>query len=513
MANQPCPTALICDCAPTPFRNFSSEAPDPADFFAFAYFFNDPPLNAPVVDFTNPIGIGGCYSVVSQNDANDCALRVAQNDAWDPWRQPQGGHVQEFGNTEQTCAFPCPNGAPDFIYTIAAGTVIAHSQAEADAIAASLCQYRGQLVIDCTNPVQRSIDLLGIDDPLDMADNNKVVVGDNNASTLAQIYEVGTVLSFSLPGSTSAFFQAASPDGTYATGDDVDGGFTDHGTTYDQTTYFDLGPGTGLKGLDVNDSGLFLLQNTTVVNHVGVVTLDPQPTFLGAGMSVSPRRGFNNKNQILIRTPGRIAPFVQAGYYLWEAGVATLINPPNWFGNNFSTNFGSINENGHAAFIFNPTVGSNPHIAFFNGVSTIDIGSFGFRMFIGDINDNDVIGGSGETAPGFFKAFVYRPVGGLQLLPEYAGIAPLQQGGATDVNNGGFIVANLGNGPTVACLYSPITGVTKKLIDYLPVGNTDWTSFETAIFINNLNQIVGKGTYLGTPNTPYILQLADSDVT
>lgn len=508
MANQPCPTALICDCAPTPFRNFSSEAPDPADFFAFAYFFNDPPLNAPIVDYTVPIGIGGCYSVVSQNDANDCALRVAQNDAWDPWRQPQGGHVQEFGNTEQTCAFPCPNGAPDFIYTIAAGTVIAHSQAEADAIAASLCQYRGQLVIDCTNPIHRSIDLLGIDDPLDMSDNAKVVVGDDSIA-LAQEYNNGVVSSFSLPGSVFAFFQAASPNGIFATGDDADA-INDHGVTYNQVSYFDLGPGTGLKGQDTNDSGLFLLQNTTIVNRVGVVISDPQPTFLGAAVAISPRRGFNNNNQILIRCFGRIGPFVQKGYYLWAAGVATLINPPNWFGNTVPTDFGAITELGHTAFQFVPTVGSNPHIAFFNGISTVDIGSFGFRMIFHDMNDNDVIVGGAETAPGFIKAFSYSPSNGLHLLPEYVGIPPLQAGGANDVNNGGFIVGIMG---TVAFLYSPITGVTKKLIDYLPAGNTDWTSFETAIFINNLNQIVGKGTYLGTPNTPYILQLADSDVT
>src|SRR5258706_6463647 len=49
-----------------------------------------------------------------------------------------------FGNAAQSCQVPCPTGFQPFVYTVPAGTVVARSQEQADALAASLCLTRAQ---------------------------------------------------------------------------------------------------------------------------------------------------------------------------------------------------------------------------------------------------------------------------------------------------------------------------------------------------------------------------------
>lgn len=150
MAIFPCDHATAnCDCADDQVsRNFSSERADPFLFFSLRFFGGQPPLNAPPEDYVTPNGVGYCFAV-TQQEADDCALRDVQERVWAPWRPPGNGI---YANTAQTCLIPCANGAPPSEYTVPAGTFLAHSQAEADALAASYCRDRGTPLQECLLP-------------------------------------------------------------------------------------------------------------------------------------------------------------------------------------------------------------------------------------------------------------------------------------------------------------------------------------------------------------------------
>lgn len=136
----PCDLHLDCDCADSQItRNYSSEAPDPFTYFSLRYYQGRPPLNADPRDYVTPSGPGICYSPVSPQAANDCALHNAQDPIWRTWPPPRF----QFGNAPQTCHVLCPAGSA-FSYTVPANTFFSNfSQAEADALAASRCQSRG----------------------------------------------------------------------------------------------------------------------------------------------------------------------------------------------------------------------------------------------------------------------------------------------------------------------------------------------------------------------------------
>lgn len=149
MAAFPCVSKVVCDCAEDQIsRNFSAEAPDPFTRFSLRFYEGRPPLNSPPDDYVTPVGVGACFAL-TQQEADDCALRDVQQRVWAPWRSPGNGI---FGNTAQTCLIPCANGAPAFEYTVPAGTFLAHSQAEADALAASYCRNRGTRIQECLLP-------------------------------------------------------------------------------------------------------------------------------------------------------------------------------------------------------------------------------------------------------------------------------------------------------------------------------------------------------------------------
>lgn len=149
MAAFPCVSKVVCECADDQIsRNFSAEAPDPFMRFSLRFFAGQPPLNAPPDDYVTTVGVGACFAL-TQQEADDCALRDVQERVWAPWRPPGNGI---FGNAAQTCLIPCANGAPDFEYTVPAGTFLAHSQAEADALAMSYCRNRGTRIQECLLP-------------------------------------------------------------------------------------------------------------------------------------------------------------------------------------------------------------------------------------------------------------------------------------------------------------------------------------------------------------------------
>jgi hypothetical protein len=126
-----------------PFVNLSSEAPDTDDFIYREYTPGFPPLGS----FFYAVGcVGFCFSSVSQEDANLCAMQQNALCTSGNWQVPNPGSPNPlapeyidrplFFNAQQMCSFTCPDGAV-FEYTVPAGVFFAFSQATANAYAYS----------------------------------------------------------------------------------------------------------------------------------------------------------------------------------------------------------------------------------------------------------------------------------------------------------------------------------------------------------------------------------------
>jgi hypothetical protein len=167
--NVPCQLVLkeCLPCNDDPIANISAEAPDIDVFIAFRDFRGNPPLGVTYAQ----LGCKTiCFSQTSQQEADDCAQRQAEECVWKTWKPPitpplppgpnnTGGKgtppntpggvppnnprfpIRRFLNAAQTCDQPCPDGTP-FTGTVAAGTIIALSQALADEEAHSLACKR-----------------------------------------------------------------------------------------------------------------------------------------------------------------------------------------------------------------------------------------------------------------------------------------------------------------------------------------------------------------------------------
>lgn len=158
MATNHCPSPVLhCPCENNPFGNLSAEKPDPASFFSFQFVRTAVPLGALNSWWGTTVAVDSCDSVISQQDANDCALRRGTNDILSTETDPSGNPIPIFGNAPQSCQLDCGTGFQPFVYTVPAGTVIARSQAEADAIAASYCFQRAQQARVCV-PVVNPVD-------------------------------------------------------------------------------------------------------------------------------------------------------------------------------------------------------------------------------------------------------------------------------------------------------------------------------------------------------------------
>lgn len=495
--NNPCDRALHCDCAPTPFRNFSAEAPDPADFFAMSFFMGSPPLNAPPAYWTIPgSALGTCESIVSLQDAQDCANRHAESKVLDTWVD-HGVPVRQFGNVEQNCQLPCDVGDP-FTYTIAAGTVIATSQAEADTLAASICLYRANLAKVCS--AVPTIEAIGLDNAYDMAVNAKVVVG-NLTGQAAYYKNGGAHLVTLIPGtviSGNAF--AVDATGNLMTGDMQVGG-DDHGFWYKQSTdeIRDLPTLLGFysNGEDITSDGYVFTPGNGVYNpntnsYIATATV-PTPK-----LPITPKIMVNGVHTWLA------ANGISRKFFRCSPAVATDITPAGSPFGSFNNVPIAINELGHVAGQYETGFGA--FRTFYNpggGVgASVDIGNFGgFVTGYAMAPGVDYIVGQADNGGGFYTAFIWNPVDGIELLPSFSDITPGATAQATDVNDAGWVVGVMDNQGFV---YHD--GQIFKLLELLPLG-TGWTSIDSALFINNLKQVVGQGTYLGIPGTLYIMQL------
>lgn len=169
MANRPCTKAIKCPGpapgleADYPVINYSAEYTDGPEFVGW-----EPPIWNPY-DPGQPgwwaseacDGLYRCVSFLSQQDADDCAKRLADlcaetppplvsdpclrdpDSCVDDGNGPPEGPVNplKFYNSAQSGAFICPDGTL-FTYTVAAGTIVSSSQELADQLAAALAQAR-----------------------------------------------------------------------------------------------------------------------------------------------------------------------------------------------------------------------------------------------------------------------------------------------------------------------------------------------------------------------------------
>lgn len=168
----PCSLALreCLPCDDSPIRNLTAEAPDVDVFIGFRDFKWNPFLG----DTYFQLGCKAiCFSEVSQEEANLCALRDAEECVWHGGEPPvsppvppgpnnTGGKgsgpnlppqnprnsIRRFRNTVQTCDATCPDGSP-FTESVPAGTITELSQALANEKAYSLACKLAQRNLFC----------------------------------------------------------------------------------------------------------------------------------------------------------------------------------------------------------------------------------------------------------------------------------------------------------------------------------------------------------------------------
>src|SRR5881394_875879 len=147
--NQCCPNKSLCIDPADPVQNFSAEAPDQIEFIGFntGWDNSDGGYNTPSIG--TDWGASGCestcISTVSQADADQCAANQQLACADGTWNGGRG--VTNFLNDSVNCVSLCPDGIP-FNFTIPAGSILALSLAQANAIAGSFA---------CTNAALRKI--------------------------------------------------------------------------------------------------------------------------------------------------------------------------------------------------------------------------------------------------------------------------------------------------------------------------------------------------------------------
>lgn len=475
--------------------NLSAEAADPPSFFSFEFFDAVVPLGAPDPWFGTTAGGDSCTSVISQQDADDCALRRIENDVWGTW--PENGRggpaIQIFSNNAVQCQIDCGEGFDPFIYTVPAGTVIARTQEEADALAASYCLNRARPNKVCVP--SKSIELVDLDNMYDLADTAPVIAGDLGSFPAVHRNGSTTLLPVLAATNAGAAF-AVNGDGSKLTGD-CNVGINGHGVWWDESSVHDLPTlaGSFSIGDSISDDGFIWTPGNALYNP----NTNSYVAYPGLG---SPRyaartsRTMNNAHTVCASTAAGARDL-----YRYTSSALTVITPAGAT-NSLSNLPVSINESGHivgkyviGGFIhsfYNPSGGSG---------SSVDLGllAAGKAVRVEALSGNDLAVGSGENAANNTVPFKWN--GSISQLPMLSGTTT---GAAHDCNDYGDIVGEMG---TKAFLNR--NGVTYDLYTLIPdskKGAGQWTSLEQALFVNNGKYIAGFGTYNGVTRG-YLLRL------
>lgn len=543
MSNFPCPTALVCPCEVTPWRNISSEAPDPADFFAMAFFAGSPPLNAPAGFWTiSGSALGTCESIVSPQDAQDCATRGAESTVWDTWVDGSPPvPVRQFGNVEQVCVIPCATGETPFTYTLVAGTVIATSQAEADEFAASICLYRARLAKVCV-PVPPVIEPTMVVVPdlvllTSLANGSSYLAGQSSGGAAAFFDGATTIYPSGVFGVANAVNDLGNVAGNFFTGNQ-------DGFWYDGVDR-DLGSGTAgtVDMLGMSSDGFSIykdqggLVTTSKLYNPGVFPIPPSFTNLGflpggtltipgafglGGASnlgpiiTIPRRVINAVQQ-MTTTVHQMAISADDGTNFWACrytgGVLVPISPlfadlPP-FGNNGNGSV-AIDQTGAVLGIWQQ--GAPTAVRAFINLSggranSVDLGGVGTNDVkpVALSDQNQIACGICDDGGGFGNdgAWRWNIVEGFKLIPRLTiGVSMI----TGDCNSFGDVVGYDNNSVGWLCR----NGIVYKIIDILDAWGTDphWTAITTAELINDQRQIAGFGIRAGV-STCYLLTLPD----
>ena len=148
-------TTPNCPCSTNPFANLSSEDPDKQVFIGLHWSFIQPPLGG---NWSQVLCGASCQSSISQYEADLCAQRAAErcclcDHQGVPCVEPCGGPCLDSitADCPDPPIPPCPppfcnvpQGCQNsqFSSQVSGGEFYAHTQADADAIAASVCQSR-----------------------------------------------------------------------------------------------------------------------------------------------------------------------------------------------------------------------------------------------------------------------------------------------------------------------------------------------------------------------------------
>lgn len=150
--NIPCPESLACDCRDNPVLNLSAEGLDNLfiePFISQVILPNVPPLtggdngpsdtpDGPAV-FNSPTCNGICVSLISQEDADECAMEQAVI---------CDNSNNRFCNTAQIGTFICPDGSI-FAITVPAGMICQPNQNLADRYALSMAEQEARNLHFC----------------------------------------------------------------------------------------------------------------------------------------------------------------------------------------------------------------------------------------------------------------------------------------------------------------------------------------------------------------------------
>jgi hypothetical protein len=341
-------------------------------------------------------------------------------------------------------------------------------------------------------PEEVTIELVELDNAYDLAVNAKVIAGD--VGGFAGHYKNGAVVVTHISSDEYGFWNSVSPNGRWLTGGFGVSG-VDYVVAYDLVAA-DLNTVTsGDTGFDVSDDGFVFTNLNKIYNgstHALVATVS-----IPVGQTIhDPNNGsFNNAHQVAVQRA------VGTGIYRWTASVNTSVAPADYGVNNTTPTILKINDVGYVAASYNSNIGANQTL-FFDGASSVNIGGFGGFVTVYALAPNTGwVVGQADNGFSFYTAFRWSPDNAIEFLPTLLNMDPGSTGVANDVNDAGWIVGTMNDR---AFVYHD--GVTIELKDLLPP-DSGWTTLQSALFINNLKQVVGYGTKDGIGNRLFIMQL------
>lgn len=290
-------------------------------------------------------------------------------------------------------------------------------------------------------------------------------------------------------------------------GDSVDAGFNQFGL-WDVVGSLPVNAGADMEIKALNASGVGAVvgpgpaayRYTNGVGLLNLGNLGTDATIGGAGGGFNgffKSRTINNAGQIAVSSRP-VFPDNQNKACRWSGGVLTNISPAfvPAFGTSCSV---AINASGNIVGGYINAAGKIRGF-FWNGVAV----DFGFPLTdtsVYYLNDaNEVCGAYLIGLIG--HAFRWNITDGVVAIPEIPGTTSSL---AFSLNNDGWIVGYMLAG-FVSTAFIFKDGATVSLFSLLTTPG-DWSSLEEAWLVNNNKQIAGFGTYLGVPQTCFLMTL------